>query len=138
MGWHPTNFSAGLRPLATAITIGAVGGAVFAWLRLPLPWMMGAMCLTTASAIGGAKVRVPPPLRMFMIAVLGVMLGSAFRPEMFERAGQWAVSLFGLVAFIASWVVVDVPARFTRGRGSATTPVTQRASRDRTGSPSYR
>lgn len=97
---------ADLRALVSALVIGAVGGAVFTWLRLPLPWMMGAMCLTTASAIAGVKVRVPVPLRMLMIAVLGVMLGSAFRPEMFEQAGEWLTSLFGLAVYIAVIAVV--------------------------------
>lgn len=84
-----------------ALGIGAAGGAVFAWFRMPLAWMMGAMCLTTASAIAGARVKVYPPLRALMVAVLGVMLGSAFRPEMFERAGEWTVSLSALFLFIA-------------------------------------
>ncbi len=87
--------------LALALAIGAVGGAVFAWVRMPLAWMMGAMCLTTVSAIAGAPVRVSPGLRAVMIAVLGVMLGSAFRPEMFAQAGDWLVSIAGLFVYVA-------------------------------------
>jgi hypothetical protein len=101
-----TAIPADVRALVSALAVGAVGGAAFAWLRLPLPWMMGAMCLTTASAITGVRVRVPVPLRMFMVAVLGVMLGSAFRSEMFEQAGEWLTSLSGLAAYVAILAVV--------------------------------
>ena len=88
--------------LARALAIGIGGGGVFAWFNLPLAWMMGAMCLTTLSAIGGLRVMVPPSLRMVMIAVLGVMLGSAFRPDIFDQAGQWSLSLAMLVVYVAT------------------------------------
>ncbi|MFQ5784243.1 MAG: AbrB family transcriptional regulator [Alphaproteobacteria bacterium] len=94
--------AADLRTVALTLAVGAVGGALFAWARLPLAWMMGAMCLTTVCALGGAKVRVHPPLRALMIAVLGVMLGSAFRPAMFARLGEWGVSLSALFVFVAA------------------------------------
>ena len=87
--------------MARALAIGAVGGAVFAWFNLPLAWMMGAMCLTTVSAVGGVDVKVPPSLRMVMIAVLGVMLGSAFHPDIIEAAGQWSLSLAMLFVYVA-------------------------------------
>ncbi len=90
------------RALGRALAIGAVGGGVFAWFNLPLAWMMGAMCLTTASAIGGVDVKVPPGLRMVMIAVLGVMLGSAFRPEIIDQAGQWTLSLAMLFVYVTA------------------------------------
>ena len=92
--------------LALALGIGAAGGALFAQLGVPLAWLIGAMCVTTASALAGAKIMVPAPLRWLMIAVLGTMVGSAFRPEMFERAGQWLVSLSGLFVYVAVVAVV--------------------------------
>jgi membrane AbrB-like protein len=91
-----------LRALALALGIGTIGGAVFAWFKMPLAWMIGAMCLTTASALAGAKVSVPTQLRTVMIAVLGVMLGSFFRPELFERAGEWTVSLSMVTVYVAA------------------------------------
>ena len=96
------SFSFGRAPLARALVIGAVGGGVFAWFNLPLAWMMGAMCLTTVSAVGGVDVKVPQGLRMVMIAVLGVMLGSAFHPDIIESAGQWSVSLAMLFVYVAT------------------------------------
>ena len=90
------------RALARALAIGAVGGGIFAWFNLPLAWMMGAMCLTTLSAVGGVAVAVPPGLRKVMIAVLGVMLGSAFNPDIVESAGQWSVSLAMLFVYVTA------------------------------------
>jgi len=95
-------FSPGRAALARALAIGVVGGGVFAWFNLPLAWMMGAMSLTTLSAVGGVRVMVPAKLRQVMIAVLGVMLGSAFRPDILEQAGQWTLSLAMLVVYVAA------------------------------------
>lgn len=82
-----------------ALAIGSGGGLLFAWLQLPLPWMMGAMVATTVASVAGANIRIEYRLRMVMIAILGVMLGSAFRPELIDRAGEWAVSIAGLLVY---------------------------------------
>jgi uncharacterized protein len=58
------------------------------------------MTFTTVAALAGAGVSVPVWLRKALFAVLGVMLGSAFGPELFGRLGQWTVTLFGLLAYI--------------------------------------
>jgi hypothetical protein len=100
------------RAVARALAFGAVGGAVFAWFNLPLAWMIGAMCATTAAALGGVDVKMPQPLRQLMIAVLGVMLGSAFRPEIVEQAAQWGVSLALLAVYVA--VVASLSALYFR------------------------
>lgn len=88
--------------LAFSLALGAVGGWVFAQLRMPLPWMIGAMCVTTAAALMRAPVRMPQPLRGTMIAVLGTMLGSAFKPEVLDHAVKWSGSLIGLLVLIAA------------------------------------
>jgi membrane AbrB-like protein len=62
--------------------------------------MMGAMVATMVAAVGGAPVALPQGLRTVMVAVLGVMLGSAFTPSLVDRAGSWSVSLAMLVPFI--------------------------------------
>jgi hypothetical protein len=62
--------------------------------------MLGAMCATTAVAIMGANVRIPSGLRWVMLSVLGIMLGSSFTPDVFERSSQWISSLATLFAFV--------------------------------------
>ena len=89
-----------LRALALALVIGGVGGALFAWLRMPLAWMIGAMVFTTAGTLGGLRLHMYPWLRKVMIAVLGVMLGSAFTPEILAQAGEWLVTFAGLTVYV--------------------------------------
>jgi len=96
-----------LRNLASsipALLIGAVGGAVFLYLRMPLAWMLGAMFLTGVAALVGLDrritLRVEPRLRSAMIVIIGVMLGSAFRPEMIDRAREWLGLIILMLAYI--------------------------------------
>ncbi len=84
-----------------ALAIGTVGGALFHWLRLPLAWMIGAMVYDTAAAAAGAPVGMSLRLRSAMIAVLGVMLGSAFTPEIVDHMVRWSSSLLALFAYVA-------------------------------------
>lgn len=88
-----------------ALGLGAVGGALFNLLGLPLAWMIGAMCFTTVAALAGAPLRGPQRLREVMVTVLGVMLGSTFTPEVLDRLGQWVISLASLVLFVAAVAV---------------------------------
>lgn len=83
------------------LAIGALGGAVAKLAGLPLPWMLGAMTATTAAAVAHVPVVIWAPLRSLFIAVLGVMLGSAFTPAILARLDDWTVSLVALVAYTA-------------------------------------
>src|SRR5690606_8094836 len=78
----------------------------FLYIRMPLAWMLGSMVFVAVAALAGAPkimpVRVQPGFRALMITVLGVMLGSAFKPEMIERAGEW----LGLIALMLVYVPV--------------------------------
>lgn len=89
-----------------ALALGAAGGAIFATLRLPLPWMLGAMTAVTISAVAGAPVAVFPPVRSAMVAVLGVLLGSQFTIDLFDQITQWYVGLTGVVASVAVAAIV--------------------------------
>lgn len=87
-----------------ALLIGAVGGAVFLYLRMPLAWMLGAMFFTGVAALAGLDrritMRVEPRLRTVMIVIIGVMLGSAFKPEMIDRAREWLGLIILMLAYI--------------------------------------
>ena len=82
------------------LAFGAVGGAVFDWLTVPLAWLIGAMVITTAAALTGAPLKGPGQLRNVMIGVLGIMLGSAFTSDALDNLGQRLSSLPVLLAFI--------------------------------------
>jgi len=97
----PSAGPARLGALFLAIAIGAAGGAVANWFGVPLAWMIGAMAATTVAALAGAPVVLPMGLRSIMVALLGVMLGSSFTPDILERIAEWAVSLATLLAYVA-------------------------------------
>lgn len=103
-----------VRPLALALSAGGAGGAVFALLGLPLAWMLGAMAAVTALALAGARPAVPRGLRFAMLAVVGVMLGSNFTPDLLGRLDGWALSLGGLLLYVAAtpWIGAVVFRRF--------------------------
>ena len=88
------------RPTLVALGLGALGGAAFAALGLPLPWLLGALAATTAASLGGLELRVPELLRRPMIAVLGAMLGTTFTPERLDGALSWLASLAALPAYV--------------------------------------
>lgn len=88
------------RGLVVAVAISALGGAIFFYLALPLPWMLGAAFLTTIAALSGVPVAIPSRLRNLMFVVLGVLLGSSFTPEVLETADRWLVSLAGILVYV--------------------------------------
>ncbi len=87
------------RTTLLALAIGIVGGWLAFQTRLPLAWMIGAMAATTAAAALGAPIAMPGFFRQIMVAVLGIMLGSGFSPDMLEHLGDWGVSLSTLVLY---------------------------------------
>ncbi len=77
-----------------------MGGAIFFYFRIPLAWMMGAMVICTIASLSGVKLQVPGTLRSVMVSVLGVLLGSAFTPEVIDKAGQWPITMMSLAVYI--------------------------------------
>lgn len=90
------------RRFGLAILIGFLGGALFAYARLPLPWMLGAMSACTIAALLRAPVAAPPVIRPPMSSVIGVMLGSGFSPSILANSGGWLPTLAGLVLFMTA------------------------------------
>jgi uncharacterized protein len=84
------------------LSLAAAGGLIAWTASLPLAWMIGSLSATGAAAMIGLRPDIPGRLRNAMIMVLGIMLGSAFTPEILERAGQWAASLAGLAVCLTA------------------------------------
>ena len=87
-------------PLILALLLGAAGGAAFAWLRLPLPWMLGAMTTTMAASVAGLRIGVPNSWRTPMLGVMGVLLGSGFTAEVAAGMVRWVPSAATLPVYI--------------------------------------
>lgn len=83
-----------------ALAVGAAGGALFFWLRMPLAWMLGAMTGTALLALFGGRPEVVTWLRSGLIMVLGVLLGSSFTPELVGHLRDWADSFGMLLVYL--------------------------------------
>lgn len=81
------------------LAIGTVGGWCGYMLGLPLGWLLGAMALTMVLALAGVRVSASSKPRAAMIAVVGLMVGSAFKPEVLRQATEWPVSLAAVAVY---------------------------------------
>ncbi len=89
------------RRMLLALTIGALGGTLFYLLSLPLAWMLGAMIAVMVAALSGAPVVMPNKVRGVFVTAIGVLLGSAFTPELLQQATQFGSVLLIQVLFMA-------------------------------------
>jgi membrane AbrB-like protein len=95
--------------IGLALAIGAAGGAVFQALGLPLPWMLGALFATMAASIANAPVLAPTRVRPAVVAVIGVLLGSRFTPDVLDQAGAWIGSVAILMVYVVVVALIVVP-----------------------------
>jgi len=110
-----------VRGLAIALPIGAIGGTAFYVLSLPLAWMLGSMIAVMVAALAGAPVRMLNPFRAVFVTVIGVLLGSAFTPELLEQAARFGGTLLIQVAFMAAATALGYTIYRTLGRYDHTT-----------------
>lgn len=110
-----------LARIALGLLLGALGGLMFYMLSLPLPWMLGALFFTMVAAIARAPVAAPVHLRPAIVAIIGVLLGSRFTPEVIGQAGQAAVTLTILLVYLFVVAAVVVPFYRFVGRQDWTT-----------------
>lgn len=103
------------------LALGSLGGATFYLLSLPLPWMLGSLCVTMAASVAAWPIQGPTRLRPAIVAVIGVLLGSRFTPEIVEQASQALVSLAILLAYLLIVGAVIVPYYRFVGRQDWTT-----------------
>lgn len=89
-----------LGAFALALAVGGVGGTIFLCLDLPLPFILGPMVFCLVAAVMRLPVSTPGIARPPMSAVIGVMLGASYTPEMLSAIGNWVVPALGLVAFM--------------------------------------
>lgn len=91
-----------------AIGIGGAGGAIFALLGAPLPWILGSMTFCLVAALGRVPVKIPMKIRLPMSAVIGVMLGSSYTPQVLQSLSGWLIPLLGLTAFLFTAAVTGI------------------------------
>lgn len=72
--------AAPLAPIALALALGLVGGAIAWQLRVPLAWMIGPMVATAAASLAGWRLQQIPMGRELGQAVVGVAIGLRMTP----------------------------------------------------------
>lgn len=89
------------RAFLLALGLGTCGGALLAWLQVPLAWMLGSMLACTVAATAGAPVEAPAWVRPPVISVVGLALGASFSPDIAQAAMQWLPTVLGLALYLA-------------------------------------
>jgi len=83
-----------------AFVVGTLGAVIFVYLRLPLPWYLGALTACLIASVLGLPIERPRPLAGPLRATLGVAVGSAFTPAILDQVGAMTASLLILVPFM--------------------------------------
>jgi membrane AbrB-like protein len=94
---------------ALAVVLCAVAGALFAWLHIPLPWMLGPLVAMAICNFAGAELRATRGSREVGQIVIGSALGLYFTPAVSAQViSYWAILLAAGVFAIALGVLGGV------------------------------
>ena len=81
--------------IAAGLAVCAAGGAFFAWLHTPLPWMIGSLVAMAAFRMSGVRIEAVPGGRNLGQLVVGTSLGLYFTATvMHEVASFWPWFVF--------------------------------------------
>jgi len=84
------------RAVAGGLAVSAAGGALFAWLHLPLPWMMGSLLAMAIAQLLGARFEPLRGGRDAGLLVVGVTLGLYFTPPVVREVSAFGGYFVGL------------------------------------------
>lgn len=96
---------------ALAMLLCGSAGALCAWLKLPLPWMIGPLAAMAASNFAGVGLRAPLASRQLGQVVVGSALGLYFTPPVArEIVSFWPLLLLGgalaiFLGLLGGWVL---------------------------------
>lgn len=77
-------------PVAGGLAVCVIGGAVCAWLNVPLPWMIGSMLAMASVQMAGAQFEPLPGGRDAAMVIVGATLGLYFTaPVVHQVASYW-------------------------------------------------
>ncbi len=98
-------------PALAGLLLALVAGQVCAWLRTPLPWMIGPLFALAAARLAGIPVVALPGARYAGQWIIGTALGLYFTPVVVRQVADFApwMVLGGAyalcVGFAAAWVL---------------------------------
>ncbi|NGO53731.1 AbrB family transcriptional regulator [Allomesorhizobium camelthorni] len=93
--------------LIPALAVGVIGAIAFYLVHLPLPFVLGPMYACLLVNLAYPRLTSPSWTRPPVVALIGVMLGTTFKPELLERLDIWATPLAGLLVVVATIVTVN-------------------------------
>ena len=85
---------------AVSFAIAFLAGLLAAWVRLPLPWMLGPLFVALVFAINSRPLSQPKSLVLPTRAVIGVAIGATFTPDVLAKASGTMVSLALMVPYM--------------------------------------
>jgi uncharacterized protein len=93
-----------LRTVGTLV-LALAAALLCAWLRTPLPWMIGPLLATSIASVLGGPTRSWPPLRNAAQWVIGSALGLYFTPQVTALVASlwWAIALAVAWALALGW-----------------------------------
>ena len=78
-----------MRAVAVGLLVSTAGGALFAALGTPLPWMMGSILASAIAQMAGARLEPLPGGRDMGLAIIGVNLGLYFTPPVVAEVASY-------------------------------------------------
>ena len=86
-----------------SLFVGGIGGYIFYIQNFPLPWMLGSFAISLIISIPYGYFEVDNRLRKVALPILGVLIGSAFSPEILKSISYWPKGI-GLVMIYSAIV----------------------------------
>src|SRR5437899_2710633 len=99
-------------PAVNALILCCASGALFSYLRVPLPWMIGPLLAMACGKFAGASLDSPRAGRASGQIVIGCALGLYFTPVVVGEVGaHWylliaAAMLAVLLAYASGWFLI--------------------------------
>ena len=87
------------------LLLGALGGLIGNEVKLPLPWMLGSLLITSSVCVLRPKLIpenyvFPVQFRMIFIAIIGVIIGSQVDQDLISQLPLIGMTLLGLSVFV--------------------------------------
>jgi hypothetical protein len=108
---HKSNSLASARNILLGLLVSVTGGALCAWLKTPLPWMIGPLVGMAIFNFGGARLDAPALGRELGQLCIAITLGLYFSPvvaqEVWRNAGVLVAASFGaiVIGYVASRIL---------------------------------
>ncbi|MFC5497052.1 AbrB family transcriptional regulator [Caenimonas terrae] len=92
--------------IALSLLLALAAALACAWLRTPLPWMIGPLVATAAASMRGAPTQSWSPLRNLAQWTIGTALGLYFTPQVAGLLASlwWVIGLAVLWALALGWM----------------------------------